>query len=109
VIKESNDMQPGEINVGYNPIKIPPIEIVRQGNDTVLYWCTAQNQGKVVNHETKIILLGNGSGGKTTLSLRLRKNKFTPLSKKDRTHGILIETWNIEKDNLPRKLRQKNS
>ena len=104
---DGRKVRPGEINVEDNPIRFPPMEIVYQGNDAIIYWCEAQDQGKTVNRETKVILFGNGRGGKTTLSLSLRKNKFVPLTEKDRTHGILIETWNIPEKDLPVKLKEK--
>ena len=107
ILDDGGNVRPGEINVEDNPIRIPPMEIVYQGNDGIIYWCAAQDQGKTVNHETKVILFGNGRGGKTTLSLGLRKNKFVPLTEADKTHGILIETWNIPGKNLPEKLKEK--
>jgi len=107
VVKDGELIKPGEINVEDNPIRRPPMEIVYQGNNVILYWCAAEDQGKSVNHETKIILFGNGRSGKTSLSLRLRKNKFIPLTEKDRTHGILIKTWNIPAKELPGKLKRR--
>jgi hypothetical protein len=41
VAKEYYEIQMGEINVKDNPLITPPLEIVQQGNDAVLYWCTA--------------------------------------------------------------------
>ena len=107
VIKEPYAMRLGEINVNGNPLSIPPMEFAQQGNDAIIYWFKAKDQGIIINQEAKIILFGNGRGGKTTLSCRLRKNEFVALTEYKQTHGILIETWRIPEKDFPEALKEK--
>jgi internalin A len=44
-------------------------------------------------NEVKLLLVGSGGSGKTSIVLRLRKNSFNPSMKE--TRGITINTWNI--------------
>ncbi|MBD0287517.1 MAG: TIR domain-containing protein [Flavisolibacter sp.] len=90
-----------------NPLRVPPSEIVTGGNEAVLNWYYAREQGSLINREAKIILFGNGNCGKTTLSHMLRKNEFVYLDDTGRTHGILIKKWIVYEDEFPENLREK--
>jgi len=50
-----------------------------------------QVQGAVVDRDLKVILLGNGRVGKTSLVKRLVANDFDPHEVS--THGIQMTTW----------------
>ncbi|TAE76344.1 MAG: hypothetical protein EAZ85_00290 [Bacteroidetes bacterium] len=58
-------------------------------------------EGQIINAEAKVIWIGNGEAGKTTLSHQFRKNEFVVIPKEERTHGILIEEWTIPVSELP--------
>lgn len=61
--------------------------------------------GDILNNEAKCIFFGNGRAGKTTLSHQLRKNEFDPTIQS--THGILIEGWEIQKQDFSKELNEK--
>ncbi|MCB0840083.1 MAG: hypothetical protein KDD63_27345 [Bacteroidetes bacterium] len=75
------------------PLTNPPIEIAKQGNEAILnYWKQIESQGgtQTIN-EAKLIIVGEGGTGKTTLFNKLLDPNFdlqqTPT---DETQGINI-------------------
>jgi internalin A len=79
------------INIEGSPLSNPPIEIVKQGNEAILnYWKQLEEQGgsETIN-EAKLIIVGEGKSGKTTLFNKLIKPDYE-LETLDETHGINI-------------------
>lgn len=77
------------IELYQNPITTPPPEIVEQGNAAILeYFRQKEATGAEPLLEAKLILLGDGRSGKTSLACRLLRQ---PLPKEaDRTEGVDI-------------------
>ena len=69
-----------------NPITSPPLEIIKQGKQSVLNWFKAKK--KKLN-EIKIILIGEPKAGKTSLLKRLKDNTFD--ENEVQTDGVNIE------------------
>jgi small GTP-binding protein len=69
-----------------NPIQSPPIEIIKQGRQSVLDWFSAR---KTKLNEIKIILIGDPKAGKTSLLRRLKDNTFD--KNEAQTDGVNIE------------------
>ncbi len=67
----------------------------------------AASTGWVINNEAKVIWLGNGMVGKTTLSHQLRTNVFKEIPASQRTHGIEIKEWYIDFHELPEAICKK--
>lgn len=89
VWKEWHDTSAGEINLKDNPFINPPIETVRQGNAAILeYFRQKEATGAELLLEAKLILLGDGRAGKTSLANRLL-GKALP-TEADRTQGVDI-------------------
>jgi len=88
----------GEITFFNNLIKTPPIEILKQGKETIKrYFNKVKLEGIDYIYEAKLTLVGEGSAGKTSLQVRLM-NPSTSLPKKDkRTRGIKIYDWKFKK------------
>ncbi|MCB0841394.1 MAG: GTP-binding protein, partial [Bacteroidetes bacterium] len=78
------------INLRDNPLTNPPLEIAKQGNEAILTYFASLKKGKTITlKEIKILLIGEGMAGKTSL---LKQIKGLPFSKHEsQTHGINIE------------------
>ena len=59
-----------------NPIETPPPEILRQGRQAILDWFAAQEDEKLPLNEAKVLLVGDGRVGKTSLVKRLCGEAF---------------------------------
>jgi len=99
VWKYSKDTKKGEINVKDNPFTTPPIEVVKQGNAAILAWYDSfkkeKGQPKHYLREIKVLLLGEGTSGKTSL---LKQLKSLPFSEKEsQTHGVNVEMLELGK------------
>ncbi len=77
----------GKIDVSGCPITTPPIEIVKQGNDAIIRYFDQLHQAAPLN-EVKILLVGEGAAGKTSLVKALCQDTFD--KKESQTHGIRI-------------------
>ena len=80
-----------------NPITTPPIDIVGQGNTAIIeYFKDLEEQGEEYLYEAKLLILGEGGAGKTTLSRKIQ-DLSSPLPEKqhDRTRGIDIQALPI--------------
>ncbi len=74
------------------PLTSPPVAIAQQGNAAILRWFAENRRvGTQKVSEARLLLLGQGGSGKTTLKEKLRdKNAPMPLPD-DSTRGINIE------------------
>jgi internalin A len=80
------------INIYNNPIQDPPIEIVKQGNDAILnYFTQLDTQGVDYLYEAKMLIVGEGEAGKTTLSYKIKDPNCVLPHIDDRTKGITIQ------------------
>lgn len=77
-----------------NPLPIPP-EILDKCNDPqfVLKYYFSLSDKKAIN-ETKVVIVGQGSVGKTSLVQRIINQSFNPFETK--TDGISISRWEID-------------
>jgi len=81
-----------EIYVKDCPLVHPPVEIVQQGNEAILrYFKKIEEQGSGKLFEVKIIIVGEGDTGKTTLFEKLKDERHDPVKiPTGETHGINI-------------------
>ena len=87
------------LDLSSNSLDIPP-EILRRRFEAakiINYYLSLQVNQKKPLHEAKMLLVGQGSVGKTSLVNRLIRNHFNP--KENKTDGINIQPWQIEVDN----------
>ena len=90
-----------EVYLADNPLTAPPPEVVQQGSKAVLAWFASfkKDAGATEQYlrEIKIMLVGEGLAGKTSL---LKRIKGLPFDKhENQTHGVNVET--LELGNLP--------
>ncbi|AEE54358.1 COR domain-containing protein [Haliscomenobacter hydrossis] len=79
------------ISIENCPLKNPPLEIVKQGNEAILrYWDQIEEQkGTVELYEAKLIIVGEGGTGKTTLFEKLQNPNHEVINTPE-TYGINI-------------------
>jgi internalin A len=72
-----------------NPLTNPPVEIVQQGNAAILeYFRQKEKAGIKPLLEAKMVLLGDGRAGKTSLACRMLRKELP--RQEDRTQGVDI-------------------
>ncbi|PCI29610.1 MAG: hypothetical protein COB67_03805 [SAR324 cluster bacterium] len=76
-----------------NPVCFPPKEVAFQGLEAIRAFYQDLEKGGQTNNEAKLILIGNGGTGKTSLVKRLLHDEFDP--EEDSTHGIRIEELSL--------------
>lgn len=74
-----------------NPLKSPPLEIIKQGNISIKAYFDSLKEPQRPLNELKVLLVGDGCAGKTSLSKVLRGDTFNP--QESQTHGINIDHW----------------
>jgi small GTP-binding protein len=78
-----------------NPLERPPMEVVWQGTDAMKAWFRSQEEvpPKQGLNEVKVVLVGDGGSGKTSLVKQLLGETFDP--HESQTHGIAIKPMKI--------------
>ncbi len=83
------------LNLFENPLETPPIEIVKKGKDAVKAYFKSLEEGeKQPLNEVKVLLVGDGGSGKTSLVKQLLGENFD--KNELQTHGISIKQWQVE-------------
>ena len=76
-----------------NQLLTPPAEIITQGTQAILTFLREIQKHSVQRYETKLILIGEGGTGKSSLLLSLRGKPFD--STLSITHGIEVDTLTL--------------
>jgi len=85
-----------------NPLTSPPIEIAKQGIEAIRqYFASLKPEDQPLN-QVKILLVGDGAAGKTSLVKQLLGEAFD--KDEDTTHGISIRGWDVEAGGQPVKV-----
>jgi internalin A len=82
-----------ELHLDGNPLTLPPPEIIAQGTQAILAYLQALLQENQQRWVSKLVVVGEGGVGKTSLLRMLRGETFN--AKELTTHGIEISTLNI--------------
>ena len=77
------------INLNGNPLESPPPEVVKQGTKAILAYLREQLKEKKRQWVSKLLIVGEGGVGKTSLLRALRGEPF--VEGLETTHGIDIE------------------
>ena len=85
-----------ELYLDGNPLVSPPLEIVEKGKDVIIkYLNSLENKSQILN-ELKVLLVGDGGAGKTSLVKKLLGEEFDEIE--PQTHGIDIQQWHVIKE-----------
>ncbi len=79
-----------------NPLESPPPEIIRNGKKAIIAYFKSLEKGEHPLNEIKILLVGDGGAGKTSLVKRLRGLQFN--ENEAQTHGININRLDVQYD-----------
>ena len=80
------------ISVANTPLKYPPLEIVEEGNLAIInYFEELENQGEDYIYEAKLLIVGKGGAGKTSLAIKLNDDKADLPQEEATTRGIEIK------------------
>ena len=79
------------ISLKGNPLESPPIEIVKQGREGILNYFKSLEDGKEPLNEVKVLLVGDGGAGKTSLVKRIFGEEVN--GNEPQTQGINIRKW----------------
>lgn len=84
------------IDITGNPIQYPPIPIIQQGREAMLqWWERTEKEGIKPLNEVRVLFLGWGNAGKTSVMRRLIGQEPTQ-GDEDSTHGINLVPWQVK-------------
>ena len=87
-----------------NPIEIPPLEIIKKGIPAIkAYFQSLKKETNLPLNEVKVLLVGDGAAGKTSLVKQMRGQDFN--KNESQTHGINIDSWEVNQDETKIKVR----
>ncbi|WP_020496162.1 COR domain-containing protein [Sciscionella marina] len=87
------------LGVHGNPILSPPPEITAAGSDSVLEFLRARAKGSTAQWVSKLMVVGEGGVGKTSLVRALAEQPHDP--HEPSTHGLRIEHLEVDHPFLP--------
>lgn len=88
------------IFIAANPWKVPPPEIVKQGNASIIQYFEELERAKKTGStirlaEAKCLILGEGGAGKTSLTRKLLNSNTSLPQEKDTTKGINVHPHDL--------------
>jgi len=88
-----------ELNVENNPLVVPPIEILYDGIKAIEnYYDSIGEQETFYLYEAKLLIVGSGGVGKTTILNCLVDSEIGDLKSIKTTEGIKVENWYLKTD-----------
>jgi internalin A len=91
-----------KFNLRFNPLVSPPPEIIDRGIEAIRQYLSSLKAGVASLNEVKVLLVGDGEAGKTSLVKQLLGEAFN--QHEDTTHGISIRGWDVEAGGQPVKV-----
>ncbi|MEM9276899.1 MAG: COR domain-containing protein [Cyanobacteria bacterium P01_F01_bin.143] len=87
------------LNLTGNPIEEPPLEIVKKGIEAIRdYYRQVREEGLDYIYEAKLLIVGEGGSGKTTLARKIENPNYQ-LQEEESTKGIDVIQWKFPMDN----------
>ncbi|MCC5643842.1 leucine-rich repeat domain-containing protein [Nostoc sp. CHAB 5824] len=88
------------LDLSDNPIENPPLEVVTQGIEAIKdYFRQLQAEGTDYLYETKLLIVGEGGAGKTTLAKKIQNPNYQVPQEEDSTKGIEVIQWRFPMEN----------
>ncbi|NEO57234.1 MAG: GTPase, partial [Okeania sp. SIO3B5] len=88
-----------QLDLRHNPLETPPIEIAQKGIEAIReYFRQNEEEGTDYLYEAKLLILGEGGAGKTTLANKIQNPDYQ-LQEEDTTKGIEVHQWNFPTKN----------
>lgn len=82
-----------DLSVFENPLETPPLEVAVNGLDAIRdYYHQLDEAGEEHLYEAKLLIVGEGGAGKTTLANKILNPDYL-LRDEDRTRGIEVSSW----------------
>jgi len=88
-----------QFDISKNPLNIPPEIIRRGGTEKLITYLNSISKDSKPFNEVKVILVGDGASGKTSLIKRLMSDEFD--MSEPQTHGIRINSYVSKPNNYP--------
>ncbi|WP_375472488.1 COR domain-containing protein, partial [uncultured Nostoc sp.] len=89
-----------QLDLMYNSLESPPPEIITKGFKAILDFCRQQLEQETDRlYEAKLLIVGEGGAGKTTLAKKIQDNKYTLQQDENTTEGIDVIKWKFLLDN----------
>ncbi|MHC0062600.1 COR domain-containing protein [Nostoc sp. UIC 10890] len=87
------------LNLSGNPIEKPPLEVVKKGFKAIKdYFRQLKAEGTDYLYEAKLLIVGEGGAGKTTLAKKIENQNYQ-LREEDTTKGIEVIQWGFLMEN----------
>jgi small GTP-binding protein len=83
-----------ELGLFGNPLEFPPQDITNKGIKAIRSYFKSLEGEKQPLNEVKVLLVGNGGAGKTSLVKQVLSEKFD--KHEPQTHGINLRDWKVE-------------
>ncbi len=95
--ESSSRYGPPGLFLKFNPLEKPPIEVVKEGKDAIINYFKELEEDSVRFLHAKVLLVGQGEVGKTTLMKKILDPDHTVKpGTEDTTEGIDIQPWSIQ-------------
>jgi internalin A len=87
------------LDLSGNPLENPPIEVVQKGVEAIKdYFRQLQEVGEDYLYEAKLLIVGEGGAGKTTLANKIKDENYR-LKDEETTRGIDVIEWRFSMEN----------
>ncbi len=83
-----------------NPVETPPLEVVKKGVEAIKdYFRQLEVKGKDHLYEAKLLIVGEGGAGKTTLTKKIENPNYQLQEDEASTEGIDVIQWQFPMEN----------
>ncbi|MEM9274674.1 MAG: COR domain-containing protein [Cyanobacteria bacterium P01_F01_bin.143] len=85
-----------ELDLNDNPLEEPPLEIADKGIEEIRQYFEQLKEGQDYIYEAKLLIVGEGGAGKTTLVKKILDPKYELQERQESTEGIDVFRWSFD-------------